>query len=130
VTLPDTVIAMIQAAVPDVVVYDGIIPDQPPARYAIVYIDNGTREAYAACNVSDSSMFRWQVTAVAADRAMAVWVADTIADAIVDKTPTVAGWICGQIKHVFSERPARDETVAEKPMVFKPDLYELLATRA
>lgn len=129
-TLPDTVVSMIAAAVSGVTVYDGIIPAEPPSRYAIVYIDDGTLRALAACGTSDSATVRWQVQAIAADRQMASWVATTIRDWIVDRTPTVAGWVCGPVQHVFSERPGRDETVAVKPMVFKPDLYELLATRA
>lgn len=131
-TVPDAVIAMIRAAVPAVAVYDGIVPRgvTPPERYAIVYIDDGTREALAACNRSDSATFRWQVTSVAGTREQASWIANSISAATVDATPTADGWFCGQINHVFSERPNNDETVAERPVVFRPDVYDLLATRA
>lgn len=128
-TLPDTVLTVIRAAVPDVDVFDGEIPTEPPARYAIVYIDDGTLRALAACGQSDSATLRWQVQSIAPDRQMASWIAATIRDATVDTKPSATGWVCGPIQHVFSERPGRDETVGEKPMVYKPDLYELLATR-
>jgi len=129
-TIPNAVFAMITAAVPDVTVYDGIIPTKPPLRYAIVYLDDGTLRALAACGQSDSATVRWQVQSIAPDREQASWVATTVRDAIVDATPAVAGWACGPIQHVYSERPGRDETVGVIPMVYKPDLYELLATRA
>lgn len=129
-TLPDAVLAMIRAAVPDVTVYDGLVPTEPASRYAVVYIDDGTLRALAACGVSDSATVRWQVTAVAPDREMASWIAATIRDNTVDRTPAATGWGCGLIQHVFSERPGRDETVAQLPVVYKPDLYDLLATRA
>lgn len=128
-TLPDAVLAKIRAAVPDVTVFDGIIPAQPPDRYAIVYIDDGTLDALAACGTSDAATVRWQVTSVAPDRQMASWIATAIRDATVDTAPATDGWVCGHINHVFSERPGRDETVGEKPVVYKPDLYDLLATR-
>lgn len=129
-TLPDAVLAMIRGAVPDVDVFDGEVPETPPARYAVVYIDVGTRRALAACGRSDSATLRWQVTAVAADREMAAWLATKILDETLDRSPSADGWVCGQIKHVFSERPGRDETVQAVPVVYKPDLYDLLATRA
>lgn len=132
-TLPDAVIAMIRAAVPaDVTVYDGLVPppETPGTRYAIAYFDDGTLSAVSVCNTSDSATLRGQVTSVAPTREMASWIATRIRDAIVDVTPTVPGWVCGQIQHVFSERPGRDETVADRPAVFKADVYDLLATRA
>lgn len=132
-TLPDAVLAMVRAALPpDVTVYDGLVPPgvTPPTRYAIAYFDDGTLAAVAACNDSDSATLRGQVTSVAPTREMASWIATKIRDAVVDATPAVDGWVCGRIQHVFSERPGRDETVAERPVVFKPDVYELLATRA
>jgi hypothetical protein len=130
VSLPDAVIAMIRAAVPDVTVYDGMVPETPDERYAVVYIDDGTRAAVAACGQSDSATLRWQVTSVAPDRGMASWIATKILDELLDRSPSTDGWVCGQIKHVFSERPGRDETVAARPVAFRPDLYDLLATRA
>jgi hypothetical protein len=129
VNLPDTVLAMIQAAVPGITVYDGIIPSTPADRYAIVYIDDGTLAAVSACNTSDSATLRWQVTSVAGDRQKASWIATKIRDTTVDSTPNPDGWVCGRIQHVFSERPGRDETVADRPVVYKPDVYDLLATR-
>lgn len=128
-TLPDAVLTQIRAAVPSVTVYDGIVPAEPAGRYAVVYVDDGTLAALAVCHAHDSATVRWQVTAVAPDRQAASWVATQIRDSIVDKAPVAAGWLCGPVRHQFSERPSRDETVAELPVVFKIDTYDLLATR-
>lgn len=128
--LPDAVLAKIRAAVPDVTVYDGIIPAEPPARYVIVFIDDGTLSALAVCGRHDTATVRWQVQSIAPDRQAASWIAQKIRDTTVDTMPVADGWACGPIRHVFSERPGNDETVGERPVVFKPDLYDLLATRA
>lgn len=128
-SLSTAILASIQAAVPGVAVFDGIVPDEPPDRYVVVYVDDGTVAALAVCARSDSATCRWQTTCVAPDREMAGWLATRIRDATVDSAPVAAGWVCGQVCHQFSERPSRDETVQEKPVVFKIDLYDLLATR-
>lgn len=128
-TLSAAILTSIRAVVPGVDVYDGIVPDEPPDRYVVVYVDDGTLAALAVCAQSDSATCRWQTTCVAPDREMAGWLATRIRDNTVDTTPVAAGWSCGRICHQFSERPSRDETVQEKPVVFKIDLYDLLATR-
>lgn len=144
-TVPDAVLAQIVAAIPggvlattdtdqvfppeQVPVFDGLIPAVPPSRYVVVYIDIGTRQALAACGSSDSAYVRWQTTSVAADGQMARWVADKVCDS-VDTRPVATGWSCGPIQHVYSQRPQRDETVAERPVVYQVDQYEVLATRS
>jgi hypothetical protein len=144
-SVPDAVLARIVAGIPggvlattdadqvfpadQVPVFDGIIPKTPPDRYVIVYIDIGTLHAVAACNQSDSAYVRWQTTTVAADGGQVRWLAEKVRDT-VDSTPTATGWVCGQIEHTYSQRPQRDETVAERPVVYQVDLYEVLATRA
>lgn len=143
-TVPDAVLARIVAAIPggvlattdtdqvfppdQVPVFDGIIPQTPPARYVVVYIDIGTREALSACGVHDSAYVRWQTTSVAPDGAMARWVAEKVCDS-VDTRPVAPGWSCGPIQHTYSLRPQRDETVAERPVIYQVDQYEVLATR-
>jgi hypothetical protein len=144
-SVPDAVLARIVAAVPggvlaptdtdqvfgpgEIPVYDGIIPKTPPDRYVIVYIDIGTRQAIAACGTNDSAYVRWQTTSVAPDGAQVRWVAEKVCDS-VDTRPVAAGWSCGPIQHTYSQRPQRDETVAERPAVYQIDQYEVLATKA
>lgn len=142
-TIPDAVLTAVTAALPGATlwngqpitanslwVFDGRVEPTPPERYAVVYVDNGTLTALAVCDESDSVTVRWQVTSVAPNRARAAWVADQIRDNTVDTTLTATGWVCGQIKHTYSQMPQRDEQVLERPVMFMVDLYELLATRA
>ena len=114
----------------DLVVFDAIVPPTPPTRYVVVYVDDGTLTALAACGESDSATVRWQVMSVAPDRQMASWISEKVRDNTVDTSPAADGWVCGRIGHVFSERPGRDETVPERPVIYKSDLYTLLASRA
>jgi len=94
-----------------------------------VYIDRGTRSAEAVDSVSTSRTWRWQVTCVAPDRGMAAWLAERVADGLVDVRPKVDGWVCGQIEHTFSQQPQADEQVQERPVVVAVDLYALLAEK-
>lgn len=129
-TVPDTVLGMIGAAVLDVSVFDGSVPTEPPERYAVFYPDIGTLDALTVCGTSDSAVFRFQVTSVAPDRAMAAWIAAHIRDDIVDARPSVDGWECGPIRHTYSMLPQRDESVMEHHVVYAVDQYALLTTRA
>lgn len=128
-TVPDAIVALVKAAVPGVAVFDGRVGDTPPDRYVVVYPDSGTVKAVAACGESDSATFRWQVTSVAPDRQMAAWLATEVRDGTVDTRPVVAGWVCGPVGHNYGQLPQRDEAVAERPVVYQVDLYDLLATR-
>lgn len=144
-SVPDAVLERIVAAIPggllastdtdqvfaanEIPVYDGIIPEAPPRRYVIVYIDIGTRQALSACGRNDSAYVRWQTTSVAPDGGQVRWVAEKVLNS-VDVTPMAAGWVCGPIQHTYSQRPQRDETVAERPAVYQIDQYEVLATKA
>jgi hypothetical protein len=145
VSVPDGVMARIVSAVPggvlattdtdqvfpepQIAVFDAIIPKNPPSRYLVVYMGSGTLDALAACGASNSATVRYQINAVAPDRAMAAWLAEKARDNTVDTKPTADGWSCGPVRHVYGLPPQRDETVAERPVVFLIDQYELLATR-
>lgn len=144
--MQDTILAMVVAALPDaylwshvdstvpsaedLVVFDGIVPPQPPRRYVVVYLDDGTRDsAELVCGTSSSHTFRWQTTCVAPDRVMASWLSQKVKDAIVDQVPPAPGWSAGQIQHVFSQLPRPDEKVLERPVMFTVDQFSLLAER-
>lgn len=127
--VPDVVYGLLTAAAGDVTVYDGRVPEEPDARYAVFWPDIGTVRAAAVCGVSDDAVFRWQVTSVAPDRQQAAWLAERLRDAIVDARPIADGWVCGQIVHTYSQQPQHDETVMELPVVYMGDLYEVRAQR-
>lgn len=132
-TVPDVVLALIEAAVPGVAVYDSGVPEEPPERYAVYWPDDGSR----AMGPNDSRVavqstgerFTWQVSSVAPDRQMAAWVAKRIRDAITDVTPAVEGYSCGYIQHTLSASPDREEQVLARQSVLMADRYELLAER-
>lgn len=142
-SVPEAVVQAVTAALPgaalydpdtgfdmdDLIVFDGIVPPEPPHRYAVVYADIGTLNALAVCSISDSAMFRWQVTSVGRDALEARWIAAQIRDGIVDTRPDPDGWACGLVRHNFAATPARDEQVMERPVVYLVDQYQLLASR-
>lgn len=128
-TVPDEILALIAAAVPGVTVFDGRVGPTPDDRYVVVYPDPGTVKALAVCGQSDSATFRWQVTSVGPDRERAAWLAVAVRDATVDVRPVVAGWACGLVCHSYAQLPQHDEAVAERPVVYQVDLYDLLAAR-
>lgn len=145
-SIPDTILDMVVAALPgsylwqshnpqvpdfeDLVVFDGIVPPEPPRRYVVVYLDDGTRDAAdMVAHVSSSFLHRWQTTCVAPDRQMASWLAGRVKDALVDARPVVDGWSPGLIEHTFSQLPKPDEQVLERPVMFAVDQFTLLAER-
>lgn len=128
--MPDAILAMVRDAVPpDVTVYDGQVPEQPPDRYVVLYMDNGTRRAEGVEHQSTGRLFRWQVTTVAPDRGMAGWLAEAVADALTDQRPDVPGWSPGLIEHTHSRTPRADEQVLARTVVVAFDLYQLLAEK-
>lgn len=143
-SVPEAVLAAVVASLPgaalydpqspitdpdDVYVFDGLVPPEPPHRYAVVYADTGTLNALAVCSISDSATYRWQVTSVGRDALEARWIATRIKDGIVDQKLSATGWSCGQIEHNYGGFPARDEQVMDRPVVYLIDQYVLLASR-
>lgn len=128
-SIPDAIIAAITAAVDPAKAYDGLVAEQPPERYVVVYPDAGTLAALAVCAVSDAVVHRWTVHSVAPDRAMAMWLSTAVRDALVDSRPVVDGWFCGLIRHTYSQPPVREETVMARPVINVMDTYRLDANR-
>lgn len=132
-TVPDAIVTLVEAAVPEVRVYDSGVPEEPPDRYAVVWPDDGSRglvpDDMRVASRSTGEEYRFQVSSVAPDRARAAWIARIIRDAITDATPAVAGYACGPIQHVFSAAPDREEQVLARRAVLIADRYELLVER-
>lgn len=135
-TVPDAILALIEAAIPGVTVFDSGVPDEDeseplPTRYAVYWPDDGTRalgpEDMRVAVQSTGEQFTFQVSSVAPDRQMAAWIARTIRDAITDETPIVEGYSCGPIRHTLSASPDRNEQVLSRRSVLIADRYELLA---
>lgn len=138
-TVPDAVLALIEAAAAPVVVFDSGVPDEDesaplPDRYAVFWPDDGTRgldaEDMRVATASTGEMFRFQVSSVGPDRQMAAWIARRIRDAITDAVPAVDGYSCGPIRHTMTFSPVREEQVLARRAVLIADRYEILADRA
>lgn len=128
----DAILALIEAAVPAVTVFDSGAPDEDgseavPERYAVFWPDMGTPRKGQVANQSTGRVYRWQVNAVAPDRQMAEWIATRIAAALEDVRPHITGYLCGQIEHPFSLPARRDEQVLSRRVVVAMDRYQLLA---
>lgn len=149
-SVPDAVVALVVASLPgaalwqqadappptdDLLVFDGIVPPNPPNRYVVAYVDDGTRTPgpgqtnAPVCDESTADLYRWQITSVAPDRQMASWLATRVRNGLVDVRITVDGFVPGLIRHTFSQLPQRDEQVLERPVVFTVDQYRLHAER-
>lgn len=143
-TVADTIIGLVVDSLPgaylweetgstppvgDLVVFDGIVPDTPPHRYVVVYVDDGTRRAENVAHESTGATFRWQTTSVAPDRPTTAWLSGKVKDGLLDVSPTVDGWSTGLIQHTFSQLPQRDEQVLERAVLFAVDQFSLLAER-
>lgn len=132
VTFADSVIALVEAAVPGVRVYDGQVPDdgtegEPPERYVVVWMTQPLRTSESASGQSTEREATWQTTCVAPDRGMAGWLSDRVTDGLVDAVPEVEGWVCGPIRHTLTFIPDAEEQVLSRKRVSVMDRFELLA---
>lgn len=131
--IPEAVLALIEAAVPGVEVYDALVPEEPPERYAVFWPTDGDRDMgpddSRVAVLSTGELHRWQVSSVAPTRQMAAWIARRIRDAITDVSPVVEGYSCGPIQHRMSASPDPEEQVLSRRRVLMADTYELLADR-
>lgn len=134
-TLAEAVLATIRAAVPgDVAVYDSLIPGVPPARYVVVYLDNGSRSAVSVDAVSDAVHVSFQTTSVASNSNPAYsavycrWLAGAVQNALIDLIITVDGWAPARIIHEGSQQAQPDELTPDKK-VFATDQFSLETVR-
>jgi hypothetical protein len=131
-SLPDSVLAIIRATVPQVTVFDAGVPDEDesttiPDRFGVYWPDGGTVENDQVSQDPTGELFRFQFNAVAPDRGMADWIARTVKSGIVNIKPLVPGYQCGRIQHEFSLPAQIDEQVLSKRRVLLISRYTLLA---
>lgn len=117
----------------DVMVYDGTVLPNPPARYVVVYGDVGLRSAAAVDGLSRDQSFTVQCTcAVTAPMAAGHcrWLAGTVRDLLTDFLPVVDGVTPGQFTHSVSRRPVPNETVPDRHTWESVEQFSLLAGRS
>jgi len=119
-----------------VTVYDGQVPEQPAARYVVLYCDTGTREALSACGANDSATFRFQTTSVGSTPDLANSPAPiarslsrAVQNALIDVPLTDDQWKTGPTQHTYAQLPLRDEAVMDRAAVYIVDQFSALATR-
>lgn len=133
-TVGDAVLALVEAAVPGVTVYDAHVPSSTatsplPGRYVVVYPTTPQLSAEGLC-ASDTVRAEWQVTSVGATRPEAQWLAEHVRDGLVDRRPTVPGMTCAPIEHTGSQPVRWDDQVAGRVVLYATDQYGFDATLA
>lgn len=148
-TVTDAVVAQLVASLPantgsldvgwtatDIGVFDVAVPGIPPPRYVVVYCDSGARSAAAVDGSSRDQTYSIQVTSVASlpnstssAGPQCRWLAEKVRDALTDWRPAVAGLLLGPVRHVSERRPAIDESIIDRPLVFAVDQFAVQADR-
>lgn len=133
-SVADAVLALAKAAVAPVVVYDGKVPDAPADRYVVLYSDPGTRFSETVTATSDLTRVRFQLTYVGrglqAARPVVESLAEKCRNALLDVTPTMAGWQFGPIQHEGSRPLDVDPDDPSAIVLSFADSFVLLGSRA
>lgn len=124
----DAVLGLLKA-VPNLTVYDAMVPDSPQAPYVVVYPDQGAAQPTSFTLASDQRLFRVQTTSVGSDPQQARWVAEKTQGALLDATPAVAGRTTWPIRHELTRPIERDDDVSP-PMFYAVDLWRVLTVPA
>lgn len=117
------VLALVDA-VPNVNVYDAIVPNDPALPYVVVRTDTGPRTRSSILATSDRLDLTVWCTSVGATREQAQWVAEKVAGALLDVRPTVSGRQCFPIESVNSQPAQRDDAISP-PLMYAVDEYRL-----
>lgn len=136
-TWVDDLVSRIRAAVPaGVVVYDGLVPETPPARYVVVYADDGQHRSETVCGKSDSVTLRATVISVGVvplqsntPAPIARGLSRLVKRALLGVKLTDPDFACGPTEHEYGAQPQRDETVMDRAAVSISDLFRILASR-
>lgn len=120
----------------DVEVYDGEVTGIPPNRYVMLFIGEGLRSSSTVDGSSRDLSGDFQATTVASNpgsagtvAGMTRWLQKRVRDRFTDLKIQVDGLECGPIQHTLSQRPAVDESVADRHVVFAVDEFAVLADR-
>lgn len=131
-----TAVLALLNSVTGLTVYDGEVPDTPPAdamgrvnAYAVLYASAAPSQRDAIAGPSTRFPWSFQVTAVGGDRQRCSWAVKAVCGALVDQRLTVAGFTSSPIGQDTGPGMGRDDTVVP-PRLFQPLLFSLLATPA
>lgn len=116
-------------AVPNVTVYDAVVPNMPTLPYAVVYGDSGSATQSNFRGQSGWRQWAMRVTSVGSTPEQARWCAERVETALLDIRPTVTGRKCSTVDKTLALPVQRDDDV--DPAVFYiPDEFQYLSTPA
>lgn len=123
-----TAILDLLEADPNLVVYDGKVPDKPnpvAAQYVLVYLTTTTAKVSSQKGMQDWSTTRAYCHCVGADATAARAISGRVANLLLNVTPTITGRVCWPIRDDDSGSPPdRDETTGVLVMD-QVDVYRL-----
>jgi hypothetical protein len=135
VTVKDAIKASVQAAIPNVRIYMGAVldaegnPEQPPARYAVIYSDNGKRDTGSYTRRLDGR-WSWTVNFYAGTDEEASWMADKVRDYLLAHRVEVPGWRTQRPRHDYSGQQTFDDDVLSHTIVQCTEQFSMHATPA
>lgn len=94
--------------------FEGVVTDRPQ-RYCTVFTDSGYRTVERLAGPSATALFTYTVHSVGSTPDQAQAVAEHVFAQLLDFTPTVAGRLCGRLRHAASQPVQQDPDI--------PDLY-------
>lgn len=114
-----------------VTVYDGTVPKDPSYPYVAMYLSPILAHEDDLTMASDRWEFDVHLTCVGATAASARIMADKVATALLDNTPTVSGRQCWPLRVVFANRAHEDRDMfipgtASHP-VYMVTVYRLIS---
>lgn len=129
--LPDVAAAVLDLlrADPDLTVYDGSPPDNTTPPYVVAWLSIDSERTSRMCAGTDLSALRVTTHSVATTGQGARIVASGVRAALLDITPTVAGWTCWPIRHEYGLPPQWDESTGSS-WIAAIDGWTLTATPA
>lgn len=116
-------LALLSAA-PGVTAHDGAVPDGAAPPYVVLRTSSGPRTRTGLRAVSDLVTVDAWCHSVGETREQAQWLADRVADALVDEVPAVTGRTCWPIEHLASQPVARDDDT-RPPLMHAVDVFRL-----
>lgn len=106
-------------------VFEGVVIDRPEL-YCTVFTNTGiadTNDRMSA--LASRRTIRYTVHSVGKTPDQAQWVADRVADCLVNFKPVVAGWRCDRLRHESSQTTLIDRDVPGNTVYYAVDEFDL-----
>lgn len=124
----DAVVALLNAS-PNVVVHDGIVPNNAALPYVVVFADQGAADPTSLAYASDWRTFHLHTTCVGSTQLQVRALAERVDAALLDQRPTVAGRSVAPLRKALTQ-PVRQDTDVDPPVLFAADVWVLSSVPA